>query len=223
MDGDGATLGAGGALTLSSADFEVRRLFTTPMLSAMVNEAAVINASLRTIILLKAYECEGVALSNAGGWQSAGDFLDWSGDMGRQLIDTAVRLAGGFTGLQSESGLAMGGPDWRINAWANVNRPGDANHRHHHPGAFWSGVYWVDAGDEDQGGELELCDPRGVLPAFYAPQLRYAIPGCLSAGGSDFLNPRTGQMILFPAWLEHAVRPYRGTRPRISVAFNLSV
>nr|MBP8154217.1 hypothetical protein [Nitrospira sp.] len=30
-----------------------------------------------------------------------------------------------------------------------------------------------------------------------------------------------GQCLLFPGWLFHAVNTYRGTAPRISVAFNL--
>jgi len=43
-----------------------------------------------------------------------------------------------------------------------------------------------------------------------------------SAGGARTLTPKPGMMILFPSWLSHAVTPYRGTRPRISVAFNFS-
>ena len=35
--------------------------------------------------------------------------------------------------------------------------------------------------------------------------------------------PRAGMMVLFPSWLQHAVRPYRGTQTRISIAFNMSV
>jgi hypothetical protein len=29
--------------------------------------------------------------------------------------------------------------------------------------------------------------------------------------------------VLFPSWLLHAVRPYRGARERISVAFNFGL
>ncbi|MCP4201431.1 MAG: hypothetical protein GY769_05790, partial [bacterium] len=32
-----------------------------------------------------------------------------------------------------------------------------------------------------------------------------------------------GMIIMFPSWLQHAVRPYRGNRERISIAFNLSL
>ncbi|MEZ5648896.1 MAG: putative 2OG-Fe(II) oxygenase [Alphaproteobacteria bacterium] len=37
------------------------------------------------------------------------------------------------------------------------------------------------------------------------------------------LSPHAGMMVLFPSWLVHAVRPYRGTHTRISIAFNLSL
>jgi hypothetical protein len=30
-------------------------------------------------------------------------------------------------------------------------------------------------------------------------------------------------MILFPSWLQHAVRPYQGHAQRISIAFNLGI
>jgi hypothetical protein len=29
--------------------------------------------------------------------------------------------------------------------------------------------------------------------------------------------------VLFPSWLGHAVRPYEGSRERISIAFNFSI
>ena len=41
-------------------------------------------------------------------------------------------------------------------------------------------------------------------------------------GAVESIRPVAGAMLLFPAWLSHAVRPYRGNGTRISVAFNLS-
>jgi hypothetical protein len=35
--------------------------------------------------------------------------------------------------------------------------------------------------------------------------------------------PQTGMLLMFPAWLYHYVHPYRGTEPRISVAFNVTI
>jgi uncharacterized protein (TIGR02466 family) len=114
-----------------------------------------------------------------------------------------------------------------MNAWANVNSPGDGNEFHTHPGSFWSGTYYVDDGydgsEERRGGEFEMQDPRGIAPAMYAPLLAFKTPGGLSVGSSETASPTTGHMMLFPAWLSHAVRPYEGKRKRISIAFNLSV
>ncbi|WP_458096030.1 hypothetical protein [Roseomonas sp. WA12] len=56
----------------------------------------------------------------------------------------------------------------------------------------------MDAGD-GPGGEFEIHDPRGILPGFFAPQLRMAIPGCLSAGLTDYVTAESGMMIVFPA------------------------
>ena len=64
---------------------------------------------------------------------------------------------------------------WGANMWANINRSGHGNEFHSHPGAYWSGVYYVDDGgiaaDPSLGGELEFMDPRGPLPAMNAPHL----------------------------------------------------
>jgi uncharacterized protein (TIGR02466 family) len=47
--------------------------------------------------------------------------------------------------------------------------------------------------------------------------------GSPSAGATERVTPEAGKMVIFPAWLMHGVRPYRGTAERISIAFNLAV
>lgn len=214
---------AAGPLSLDTDGFEVRALFPTPFIYAPVNETQALNADLSRIILDRAEQVDGVELSNAGGWQSADDFGEWSGEPGRRLLDLARRLGDGVTGMMQGGEFVRGAPDWKINAWANVNRAGDLNTAHHHPGAFWSGVYWVATDPDAEGGQFEAHDPRGVMPTLYAPQLRVGLPGYLAAGGTDFIIPKAGVMALFPAWLQHAVRPHAGAEPRISVAFNLCI
>lgn len=203
--------------------FEVRSLFPTPLIYAPLLEPEALNADLREIILGQAAMAPGVALSNDGGWQSADDFADWSGEPGRLLLDLARRLGDSVTGMMRDGRLEREAPEWKVNAWANINRAGNANRVHHHPGAYWSGVYWVSAVPETEGGLFEAHDPRGVQATLYAPQLRYALPGCLSAGSTDYITPKPGVIALFPAWLQHAVLPHASPEPRISVAFNLCV
>ncbi len=68
-----------------------------------------------------------------------------------------------------------------------------------------------------------MIDPRGAAPAMYAPTLRFAGEDGQSAGSGETILPKPGLLFLFPSWLQHQVRPYRGTELRISIAFNLRV
>ena len=66
-------------------------------------------------------------------------------------------------------------------------------------------------------------DPRGPGPAMYAPRLGFAMPGGLSAGAAEVVRPKAGRLVMFPSWILHQVRPYRGKVERISIAMNLSL
>jgi uncharacterized protein (TIGR02466 family) len=118
-------------------------------------------------------------------------------------------------------------PAWTVQAWANVNGPGDGNICHYHPGSFWSGTYYVADGgcadDPSLGGEFEMLDPRGPGPGMYAPALKFAGTDGMAAGAGETIRPRPGLLFIFPSWLMHQVRPYRGTGLRISIAFNLGI
>ncbi len=213
-------------LTFDAAAFQVLKVFPTPVVVAPVNDSTALNTALRSTILGNKAGSKGVMRSNDGGWQSQDDFASWSGPAGGKLLALGRQLADQLTAIQTTEGLLRQPPVWTVNAWANVNEPGDRNHAHHHAGGYWSGVYWVDAGeaagDAPVGGEFEMNDPRGILPGFSSPMLRYAVSGCLSAGLTDFIVPKSGTMIMFPSWLVHGVRSYRGQNERISVAFNFS-
>ena len=121
-------------LALDSGRFEVRSLFPTPFIYAPVHEPEALNEALRQVILDRAQAHPGVALSNAGGWQSGDDFEAWSGEAGRLLLDLARRLGDSVTGMMQDGQFLRGAPAWKINAWANVNFAGHANRVHHHPG-----------------------------------------------------------------------------------------
>ena len=206
---------------------EVRNLFPTPIAITTLPEAAAINRVLKPLILERARAQASTQHSNLGGWQSTWDFTDWGGPALARMLQSARLVADGMTVDRQGNPARV---DWKINCWANVNGPGNGNEFHTHPGCFWSGSYYVDVGDDPaqprpgaSGGEFEIQDPRGVAPAMYAPLLTFAGRGGMAAGAAEMLAPRSGMMILFPSWLQHAVRPYTGPTQRISIAFNLSV
>jgi uncharacterized protein (TIGR02466 family) len=209
---------------MSKMKAELRSYFATPIALAMLTDAEALNGDLRRIILERERQDEGVHHSNLGGWQSNWDLEQWGGEPVRRLLDAARDLATRLTSDRAGRPVRVA---WKTNAWANINRRGHGNEFHTHPGCYWSGTYYVDDGgigeDPSLGGEFEVQDPRGVAPAMYAPLLGFAVPGGQSAGASELISPRSGQIVLFPSWLAHAVRPYRGERERISIAFNLSL
>ena len=200
------------------------KLFPTPLVIATLPDAEVLNAELKRLILASEAASESVERSNHGGWQSTWDLHQWGGapmqkvlSFGRAIVDEATVDRAG-----KRHELA-----WRINCWANVNRHGHGNQFHTHPGALWSASYYVDDGgigaDPSLGGEFEIADPRGVAPVMYAPYLTFPGPDGAALGEAQRLTPRAGLFVVFPSWLSHGVRPYRGTRERISIAINFSL
>jgi len=203
---------------------DVKLMFPTPVALLPLPALHRQNEMLKQAILARAASHPSIQASNHGGWQSDWKMQDWAGPALTGLLDVARTLTNGLTRDRQDREVKV---EWKANAWANVNGPGDANEFHVHPGAFWSGVYVVDdagcGADPSLGGELELLDPRGAGPAMYAPLLAFAGPGGRAVGASEIIRPKTGLLALFPAWLYHQVRPYRGKGKRISIAFNLSV
>lgn len=105
--------------------------------------------------------------------------------------------------------------------WANIN-PRYAYNRHHtHPHALWSGVYYVQT--PDNCGLLYFNDPRPqtqILPPYFDPQRR-----SMETWNEVYYQPQAGRLIIFPAWLVHAVQPNLSESEgeagdRISVSFN---
>jgi uncharacterized protein (TIGR02466 family) len=143
--------------------------------------------------------------------------------IGRNVANRVTTDKQGNTGTGPHPGFFA--VTWQANMWANINRSGHGNEYHCHRGAYWSGVYYVDDGgiaaDPMLGGELEFMDPRGPIPTMLAPHLGVAMRGGQSAG--ERVTPKTGRLVMFPSWIMHQVRPYRGTAERISIAFNLTV
>jgi len=204
--------------------FDTVAAFATPILVVDLPDGAQLNAALIPALLKREQEQPSKSHSTLGGWQSTWDVDKWAGPAAIKLLAVGRNVANRATTDRAGKPVAI---MWQANMWANINRSGHGNEFHSHPGAFWSGVYYVDDGgiaaDPSLGGELEFMDPRGPAPAMYAPHLAFALPGGLSVGTNQTISPRAGRLVMFPSWVLHQVRPYRGTAQRISIAFNLSL
>lgn len=203
---------------------QARQLFATPFVVDRLQSEEGLRLLREAIVAERARDPAGVQISNVGGWHSNTRMIEWGGEAARALAYKAMTMADAFT-LDAKSPAASRF-EWAPEMWANVSSGGHANQYHYHPGSFWSAVAYVDdgyAGSDDPtlGGELQLLDPRMPMIRMTAPDL-FLTDGAGHGEPTECLHrPRTGEIVLFPSWLQHAVRPFRGEGTRISIAINL--
>lgn len=192
------------------------KAFETPLMVHIWSRTAELNEALRTIILAHKQATNSQYKSNEGGWHSETGQLEFCGDAGKQLVGWMYDMAEEAT---RRVFLTYGKPHlpmrWSLSAWVNVNADGEFNRTHTHPGSTWSGTYYVDDGDpinSKDGTPLHLLDP---CPGRGGTFLNQIVPPSL------LIVPEPGKMVIFPSYLPHMVFPHRGSRPRISIAFNL--
>lgn len=203
---------------------DVRRLFSTPFALEMVEDPALIESLRAAIAAERERDPTGVSQSNLGGWHSNAAMLDWAGDPAKQLAVKAIGVADTLTIDRRSPDKSRYG--WAAEMWANVSGRGHANQYHVHPGCYWSAVFYVDDGyggsdDPALGGELQLQDPRMPAVRMAAPDLAMRDADGTIQHSELTVRPKTGLLVLFPAWLQHAVRAYDGAGERITVAINL--
>jgi len=102
------------------------------------------------------------------------------------------------------------------NMWANINPKEGSNQPHIHPNSLFSGVYYVKS--NPQAGRLKIYDPRPGAQIVMPVRKEGQPPKHLWKDAN--LDPVTGRLIMFPAWLWHAVEPNQSDELRISVSFN---
>ena len=202
-------------------DSRTDHLFATPVIRQLVGNAPALNDSLKAKVLAKmGADPEGIRRSNTGGWHSDTDMMVWATAEAQALFTEAMQAVAPLTADTNTPKR-----DFRFDGqmWANVSGPGHSNQTHCHTGALWSGVYYVDPGGDAVEGELVLEDPRFPMNQMYMPGLVLRDADGKPVRSQHAVTPVAGLMVLFPSWLKHSVRPYRGTGQRISVAFNLMV
>lgn len=195
---------------------KLTNLFASPFMVHLWSDAAELNEALRTRVLAHQQASAGESKTNIGGWHSETGQLEFCGDAGRRLVRHMYEMGDEATRrVLIEYGHSPRPMRWTLHAWVNVNRPGDFNRVHTHPGSTWSGTYYVDTGDPEDpeaGTPIQFLDPCQGRANLFLPPL--VPPGFLQ-------RPEPGMMILFPSYLPHMVFAHRGLRPRISIAFNL--
>ncbi len=190
------------------------KLFSTPMMRFEVPDSVVLNAALLLEGEQMRAEDEGVSKSNRAGWHSRGNLFDREAACIQTLRNAAKDALFQLTRKVSKK-VDPDDLQLKLFGWMNVNPAGGYNAPHTHPGAHWSGVYYVSQPEIEEGssGMIEFLDPRNELP-------HWRILQASAFRSKKTLRPVAGEMILFPSYLTHWVHPNQSDDNRVTVAFN---
>jgi uncharacterized protein (TIGR02466 family) len=100
-----------------------------------------------------------------------------------------------------------------MNSWINIAEKGIKHDYHAHPGYTIAGVYYFRV-SSDQGG---LCFNNPNLMIYNC-----GFPEGRTSPQSIEMVPGDGDIVLFPAWLQHGTMENTTNEERISVAFNIN-
>jgi len=151
----------------------------------------------------------GRVISNRGGWQSPMFNVDQNNDL---LHTVLINFFNKIPFIKRKIGCA---------AWININKSGDYNIKHSHPGAHLSGVLWIKT--PENCGDVEFYSPTYFkdfqLVESYVDEFR----NNSNCDHNFFYEPIEGRMLLFPSHLEHQVLESNSNEDRISVSFNIKI
>lgn len=203
-------------------------VFCTPMATAEVPDADVLNSALRDFFL----QCEqqGTRFQNpdrtthrnSALFESNFGLFDWNHPAVNQLRDFCwaqlYQLIGQLNGYDVNTLRQL---QMASESWFHVTRRSGYFGVHNHPLHSWSGVYSVcQEGDdpESDSGRLTFLNPNSSM--FIDMSLARLTEAFQLSHLSIRLKP--GQLVLFPSWMQHYVSPFEpaGEGVRITVAFN---
>ena len=193
-------------------------LFSTPVALFEYPDLAALNKELTDILIAESKTIPSIGRSNLGGWHSAYNLQDRS-EVCFQTLNKMIIAAAHETGqtIAKQTGRHLVPVTAKTTMWAMVMRHGDSSKPHSHADANWASVYYPDVGEDIEkvhpgSGAITFVDPRNGFN--YVPGLEMAV-------GEFVVNPKAGQLLVFPGWLMHYVSPYKGQRPRVSIACNV--
>ena len=154
----------------------------------------------------------GVQKSNAGGWQS--DSVRTGDNSQVDMLVTALNNE--VEQITKQTGLP---PLELYNLWININGKGCYNVAHDHIGAVLTGVYYVEA--EDNQGNIRF--DRSDSARYFLPEIPADIKQNYFNSQACEYKSITNALYIFPAWLQHSVGVNMSDKERISISFNYGV
>ena len=195
-------------------------LFPTQFWTAELNEN--IEKLQNEAYLIRKNDKDGVRKSNSGfkGYHSK-DITDLNNLPGtNQLVKQITNAVNAIHQISRQGELQL------TNFWINISGKGSSNTPHTHSGLTYSGVFFIKVPKEMKGGRFLFY--RNFNEADF---ISTAYMGHFKEGyqmqGYDYpintISPQENMLIVFPAWVPHAVEINLSDEERISLSFNFKL
>ena len=152
---------------------------------------------------------EGVTISNVGGWHSTMFEVKNVDDVLQKFL---INCLAQFPALDKSVSI-------KVFAWVNINKPGDYNSKHNHPGDDLAGVLWIKT--PENSGNLVFESPYHFNSFREICSYSDRFKKSSNIDYTYYCSPSEGIMIVFPAHLQHHVIENNSNEDRISVSFNI--
>lgn len=104
-------------------------------------------------------------------------------------------------------------------SWASINRKYSYHEQHHHCPNIWSGVYYVQAQEDD----AQICFVNSNIINSSWPYKSEKIYNNELNSSQTTCRVTNGMLLVFPSYLQHKVSQHMTERERISIAFNMDL
>lgn len=91
--------------------------------------------------------------------------------------------------------------NYEFKSWLTGSKGSYYMDLHNHSGAPWVAVFYILAEENDKGGDFVAYDPRTNANRGFSEEFKYMFKPI------EFV-PKTGDVIIMPGFVYHAVRPY---------------
>lgn len=216
-------------MTIESEIPATHGLFATPfyrVLAGHHNQCAELSAYLLARENAEHAHPDSPQASHSAVFESRFDLFSWQDEPIQSLKNLIYsHLMNYLADVNGYDKEALSKVQFRNESWYHITRKGGYFQPHTHPLASVSVIYCVDPGDTEiadqrEAGHVLFSDPRHSALMYLDPANRH-MQRPYSFDGLRF-RLQADEICLFPSYLQHSVEPYRGERPRITVAANFS-
>ena len=158
----------------------------------------------------------GISKSNNGGWHSQSKYANSQNPVSSIIINLIKSILNNKNVFNIKD-LSKA----KMQMWLNINKPGDFNTKHNHPGSDLSGVFWVKS--LQKSGNLTFHSPNFMTQFGQINSIKDEIGKKLFITPTIEIEPLEGVIVLFPSDLTHAVQKNNSDEDRISVSFNIDL